>query len=58
MRNSFEVKIDSRGDWIGIGFCEKNSQLKLIGGSTLGSQSGLVNGSFFCQDATSLGMYL
>jgi hypothetical protein len=67
IRSSFEVKLDNRGEWIGIGFCEE--KFVLHEGATLGNfrssdfnielfnlgtQSNCVNGSFFCQDNTTL----
>ena len=52
VRNTFAVKIESRGEWIGIGFCD--DRFVLHEGSTLGTQTTCINGSFFCQDNTTL----
>jgi len=51
-RDSFEVEILERGNWLGVGFCDE--KFLIHDGPTLGTQSGCVNGSFFCQDSTSL----
>jgi len=51
-RSSFEVEVIKRGNWLGVGFCD--DRFVLFDGPTLGTQTGCVNSSFFCQDSTTL----
>lgn len=53
-RNSFEVKVNARGSWIGIGVADR--KYRIIDGSTLGKQRQGINSAFFCQDTTVLQM--
>lgn len=53
-RNSFEVEVNSRGTWIGIGVADR--RYRIIDGSTLGKQRNCINAAFFCQDTTVLQM--
>eukprot|EP01116_Phalansterium_solitarium_P009429 TRINITY_DN23555_c0_g1_i1.p1 TRINITY_DN23555_c0_g1~~TRINITY_DN23555_c0_g1_i1.p1 ORF type:complete len:341 (+),score=99.58 TRINITY_DN23555_c0_g1_i1:138-1160(+) len=53
-RNTFEVKVNARGGWLGIGVADR--KFRLIDGSTLGKQRNCVNSAFFCQDTTVLQM--
>jgi hypothetical protein len=51
-KNSFSVKVISRGVWIGIGVAD--SKFILHHSSTLGTQTCGINSAFFCQDSTLL----
>jgi len=51
-RDSFEIQVISRGNWIGIGFCD--TKFILHNGQTLGTQLDSLNCSLFCQDSTSI----
>jgi len=54
LRHSYEVKVVSRGAWIGIGVADKS--YKTLDGPTLGKQRQSINSAFFCQDTTVLQM--
>jgi len=52
IKNSFEVRIQTRGVWIGVGVADM--KFVLHHSSTLGTQTAGLNSAFFCQDSTLL----
>eukprot|EP01117_Protostelium_nocturnum_P007256 TRINITY_DN2595_c0_g1_i1.p1 TRINITY_DN2595_c0_g1~~TRINITY_DN2595_c0_g1_i1.p1 ORF type:complete len:319 (-),score=82.87 TRINITY_DN2595_c0_g1_i1:55-1011(-) len=54
IKDSFEIEIRKRGDWIGIGIADR--KFKVNNAATLGTQSHCVNSAFFCQDSTLIQM--